>query len=175
MGKEKKKQLGVLGLVIALVVVLFGSVLFVGAASGWFDSTTVTLDAEYMCGEDCDGELMDISAAEYEELVAAKKSFVVFVDQGGCTTADRLREYVQDYAREAGIKVYRMMFSEVKESSLSEAVHYYPSLAIVSRGNVVAALRADTQSCFELMPLYLRAPSADRNRKLMEAAAHEQP
>ena len=150
MGAEKKKQMGVLGLVIALVVVLFGGVLFVGAASGWFDSAEVVLDAEYRCEGECDGEFLEgaggsgLTAAEYEELVAAGKSFIVFVDQGGCTTADRLRGYVQDSAREAGVKVYRMMFSEVKESSLHEFVKYYPSVVVVSRGKVVGYLKADS-------------------------------
>lgn len=140
MGAEKKKQVGVLGLVIALVVVLFGSVLFVGAASGWFDDAKVTLDAEYY-GEF--GDFMELDAAGYEALVAEKKSFVVFVDQGGCTTADRLRGYVSEWASTAGVRVYRMMFSEVKESSLHEYVKYYPSFAVVSRGAVAGFLRAD--------------------------------
>ena len=141
MSKEKKQQLGVLGLVVALIVVLFGGVLFVGAASGWFDDPKVKLDAEYYA----DGaEFMELTAGEYEGLVGAKKSFVVFVDQDGCTTADRLREYVTRYMTETGILTYRMMFAEVKESSLHEQVKYYPSVAIVSRGRVVAYLRADS-------------------------------
>lgn len=141
MSKDKKQQLGVLGLVVALVVVLLGGVLFVGAASGWFDDSKVKLDAEYYA----DGaEFMELTAGEYEGLVEAKKSFVVFVDQGGCTTADRLREYVTQYMAETGILAYKMMFEEVKESSLHERVKYYPSVAVVSRGKVVAYLRADS-------------------------------
>lgn len=140
MSKDKKRQLGVLGLVVALVVVLFGGVLFVGAASGWFDDLKVKLDAEYYA----DGaEFMELTAGEYEGLVEAKKSFVVFVDQDGCTTADRLREYVTRYMTETGILVYRMMFAEVKESSLHEKVKYYPSVVVVSKGKIVAYLRAD--------------------------------
>ena len=65
------------------------------------------------------------------------------VDQSGCTTADRLREYVTRYMTETGILVYRMMFAEVKESSLHEKVKYYPSVAVVSKGKIVAYLRAD--------------------------------
>lgn len=147
MGAEKKKQMGVLGLVVALVVVLFGGVLFVGAVSGWFDgSVHVKLDAEYLCGEECNEEFMELDANGYEELVHAGKSFIVFVDQDGCTTADRLREYVLDWANEAKVRVYRMMFSEVKESSLHEFVHYYPSVALISRGKVVGALQADSDA-----------------------------
>lgn len=143
MSAEKKKQAGVLGLIVALVVVLLGGVLFVGAASGWFDDTKAVLDAEYICGDNCDGELMNLGAAGYEELIQEKKSFVVMVDQEGCTTADKLRGFAVDYAKEAGIRVYRMIFSEVKETSLGNAVKYYPSMVVVSRGKVIGALRAD--------------------------------
>ena len=143
MGKKRKP--GALGLVIALVVVVFGGVLFMGAVSGWFSDNKVVLDEEYYCSESCEGEdFMSLTISEYEELIKEKKSFLVFIDQGGCTTADRLREYVSNYALEHGLKVYRMMFSEVKESSLHDQVKYYPSVAMVSRGNVISYLRADS-------------------------------
>lgn len=146
MSAEKKKQMGVLGLIVALVLVLFGGVLFVGAASGWFDDIRVTLDTEYVCEDGCDENMIDLDVAGYEELIKAKKSFIVFVDQTGCTTADKLRGFAQDYAKEKGIKMYRMMFEQVKESSLHNAVHYYPSVALVSKGKVVGALQADSDA-----------------------------
>ena len=137
----KKKQRNVIWLVLTLVVVVAGGVLFVGAVNGWFGGQKVILDAEYY---NTQSGFTDLTAQEYEALVGAKKSFVVFVDQGGCATADRLREYVGRYMEEAGVSVYRMMFAEVKESSLHEFVKYYPSVVIVSRGQVVAYLRADS-------------------------------
>ena len=137
----KKKNRKILPLVMALIVVVLGSILFVGAASGWFDNHKVKLDAEYYA----DGaEFMELTAGEYEGLVEAKKSFVVMVDQSGCTTADRLREYVTRYMTETGILVYRMMFVEVRESSLHEKVKYYPSVAVVEKGVVRGYLRADS-------------------------------
>ena len=144
MSAEKKKQRNVLGLVVALVVVLLGGVLFVGAVSGWFSNDMVMLDEEYYCGENCDGEMAELSGAKYEQLVADGKSFVVFIDQSGCTTADRLKEYMKDYALEAGVKVYRMMFADARETSLHEYVKYYPSVVVVSKGKVTAWLRADS-------------------------------
>ena len=140
MSAEKKKQMGVLGLIVALVVVLIVGVLFVGAVSGWFDDPKVALDVEYK-GE-FDG-YKDLSATEYDELVAAKKSFVVFVDQNECVTADKLRSYVEEWAHEKGVKVYRMMFADMKESGLHESVKYYPSFVVVSKGKPTAWLRAD--------------------------------
>lgn len=148
---DKNKNGGVLGLIVALVVVLIGGVVFVGAVSGWFDDPKITLDSEYY-GEGA--EFMELTAGEYEGLVGAKKSFLVFVDQGGCTTADRLREYVTQYMTETGILVYRMMFAEVKESSLHSEVKYYPSVAVISKGKVVGYLRADADEDAEAYNSY---------------------
>ena len=148
---DKNKHGGVLGLIVALVVVLIGGVVFVGAVSGWFDDPKITLDSEYY-GEGA--EFMELTAGEYEGLVGAKKSFLVFVDQGGCTTADRLREYVTQYMTETGILVYRMMFAEVKESSLHSEVKYYPSVAVISKGKVVGYLRADADEDAEAYNSY---------------------
>lgn len=144
MDTKKKSELKIWQLVLLLLIVVGGTILFVGATSGWFSGGKVVLDTEYYCGENCDGEMMELSRAEYEDLVKEGKSFVVFIDQSGCTTADRLRGYVADYAREAGIKVYRMMFSEARETSLHDYVKYYPSVAVVSHGKVVTWLRADS-------------------------------
>lgn len=145
MSAEKKKQKKVLGLVVGLVVVLFGGLLFMGAVSGWFDNPKAELDDEYICANECDEDrIMDISAEEYEELIKKHKSFVILIDQGGCTTADRLRGYIDNYAKEAGIKVYRIMFDRMKESSLHEYVKYYPSVAVISKGRVIGYLRADS-------------------------------
>ena len=47
MSAEKKKQMGVLGLIICLLVTLIGSLLFVGAVSGWFDEPKVIIGEEY--------------------------------------------------------------------------------------------------------------------------------
>lgn len=141
MSKDKKKQMGVLGLIIVLIAVLVGGVLFVGAVSGWFDDPKVVLETEYYKSDQTG--FLELSKSKYEELIQSKKSFVVFIDQGGCTTADRLREYMQDYMEEKGILVYRMMFNDMKETSLHDQVKYYPSVAIVDEGSVRGYLRAD--------------------------------
>ena len=153
MSAEKKKQLGVLGLIVGLVVVLFGSLLFVGAVAGWFDDPKVVISEEDRCTEDCD-KFVELDAAGYEDLVKARKSFVVLVDQDGCTTADRLRGYASDWAAETGVRVYRIMFSEVKESSLHDLVKYYPSFVVVDKGVVRGYLRADSDEDAEMYNNY---------------------
>ena len=76
------------------------------------------------------------------------------VDQSGCTTADRLREYVTRYMTETGILVYKMMFEQVKESSLHDQVKYYPSVVVVDKGVVRAYLRADSDEDAEVYNNY---------------------
>lgn len=149
MSAEKKKQLSVLGLIVALIVVLVGSLVFVGAVAGWFDDAKVVVSEEYRCDGGCD-ELAELSADGYEELVKARKSFVVLVDQDGCTTAERLKGYVKEWANGAGVKVQRMMFADMKGTSLHEYVKYYPSVVVVDEGRVRAWLRADSDEDAEM-------------------------
>lgn len=136
------KRLKIWQLIVLLVIVVGASIVFVGAAAGWFSAPRVKLDSEYICNN-CSSNFLELSGELYAELIEEKKSFVVFVDQSGCTTADRLREYVKQYAKEHGFRVYRMMFSVTMETSLHESVKFYPSVALISEGKVVAWLRAD--------------------------------
>ncbi len=141
MAKRKNQKKSVLGLVLALIAVVFGSLLFVMAVGGWFDGGKIVIDEEYRSDK---AEYMELSKDTYEDLINNKKSFVILVDQGGCTTADRLRGFVEDFMNEAGVKVYRMMFSEMKESSLHSHVKYYPSVVLIDKGKVRTFLRADS-------------------------------
>ena len=136
----KKKRLKTPVLVVLLIAIIAGGVLFVGAVAGWFGDTAVMLDEEYECkDEQCDlVELVNV-----QELLDEKKSFVVFIDQNGCKTADRLREFVTDYVKEEKVSIYKMMFSEMKKTVLNDYIKYYPSIAIIERGEVKYFLRAD--------------------------------
>ena len=140
---EEKKRSEIIKLIVALVAVVVGTVLFVGAVSGWFSGPKMVLDQEYICEEGDCGELMNIVWDEYENLISDEGSFVLFIEQDGCTTADRLRGYVQDWAVEVGARVYRITFEDMKKTSLHEKVKYYPSVALISDGEVIGYLRAD--------------------------------
>lgn len=149
--KPRSKSPNIAVLIIALIIVLLGGVLFVGAVSGWFGETKVTLDSEYYTDTP---ELIDITASQYDELIANQKSFLLFVDQGGCTTADRLRGYAKDYAAKNGINIYRIMFSSIKDLSLHDYIKFYPSMAVVEKGKVRTYLRADSDAAAEMYNNY---------------------
>ena len=139
----KSKKLTILVLLLGLIAITIGGVLFVGATAGWFQSK-VSFDKEYLCGNECDREFISLSADEYNELVQQKKSFVMLVDQSGCTTADRLREFALDWANTYGAKVFRISFGAMKSTSLYDSVKYYPSVVVFSKGKPVKWLRADS-------------------------------
>lgn len=137
------KNLKVWQLVVGLLLVVLGLVMFILAVSGVFSSPKAEISAEYLCGESCDGEYMELSSSEYDNLIDERKSFVVLVDQDGCTTADRLEGFVRDFAISRGLKIFKMMFSDMKNTSLHDFVKYYPSVAVISNGKVIGWLRAD--------------------------------
>lgn len=143
--KNKKQCRQIAGLIITLMVVLVGGVVFMGAVSGWFGGPKVAIDDEYYCeGEGCAGNFIDLTIEEFNNLVGAKKSFVIFVDKNGCTTADKMRGFITDTMKEKGMKIFRMDWEDMKETSVYELVKYYPSVVIVSKGKVFKFLRADS-------------------------------
>ena len=91
------------------------------------------------------GELISISVASFEKMSAERRSFLVLIDQAGCRTADELKGYLRNFLESKGWFGYRMMFSEVKETTLSEYIKYYPSVVVIKNGEVFAYLKADAE------------------------------
>ena len=93
------------------------------------------------------GEAVGIKAGQYDAMTAEGRSFLLLVDQEGCTTGTRLAEYLARFvasdARESGGYYYRLMFDELKKTGLYSEVKYYPSVVVVREGAPVAWLRAD--------------------------------
>ena len=146
--KEKKKLPKWVHIVLlsgALVAIVAESIIFAGSLAGWFEEVPkVEISSEYSCSASEAEEFINLTPEDYENLVGEEKSFVIFVDQDGCTTADGLRERIIEYAKANGIKINRIMFSDMKETSLGDKIKYYPSVAIVSEGEPVVWLRSDS-------------------------------
>ena len=88
-------------------------------------------------------EFTDISGEEYESLIERKKSFLVFVDQDSCITADGLERITKEIMSEKNLSVYRIMFKDARETSMHENVRFYPSFVIVGGGEIKSWLKAD--------------------------------
>lgn len=94
-------------------------------------------------------EFININGEEYEKLLTEKKSFLVFVDQDGCITARGLEKIAKEISKEKNLKIYHIMFSDAKNTTMHDSVKYYPSFAIVKQGNIVSWLKADADEDVE--------------------------
>ena len=137
--KRKVKAKWLWALCVAAVVMVM--ILLVGALRGWFGEQKIKLDAGFY---HTNKGFMDLDADGYKLLTEEQSSFVVFVDQLGCTTADRLRDYMEKYMEQNEIAVYKIMFEKMKDTALHDYVKYYPSVAIIEKGKVKTYLRADS-------------------------------
>ncbi len=143
--KANKRSKIMLGLGAGVIVIIIATFT---VTKVWLGEAKVTVDTEFLCNEtSCETKTIDKS--EFEQLAAQKKSFLLFVDQGGCTTADTLREFIAEYAEESVIRFYRMMFSDMKETILHEQIKYDPSIAIIDKGKAKAWLKADSNEDVE--------------------------
>ena len=97
------------------------------------------LDDEYYATS----EAITITKSDYEQLITNKKTFIVMIDKPGCTTTQAMREYMSNFPADMQFKYYRMMWQEVKNSSLHNFVKFTPSVAIINNGEVKVWLQAD--------------------------------
>lgn len=148
---QKRKKLPVWALVLLLFAIIGGTTLFICAVAGIFGPQKVSLSPEYYAEDSSltlsDGIFLELLTPErLAELENSDKTFAVFVDQTDCINADRLRGFLTDYTSETGLKIYRIMFSDLKNTDLNGQVKYYPSVAIISNGKLIAWLNANSDA-----------------------------
>ena len=134
MAKKKKILIGALCGLAFLGIGITGLVIALN-----YEPSTFRLDDEYY-GE---SEMIELYKDEYEKLIAEQKTFVVMIDKVGCKTTETMRDNMASFPDDLKFKYYRMMWSEVRESSLHEYVKFTPSVAIIYKGKVKAWLQAD--------------------------------
>lgn len=129
----KKRQLfGLVMGVIAAILLLSVTILI-------FRDSRVVLSAEYRG----DGGVGTITIDELRTMTEEKKSFLLFVSQPECKTAEKLREILQELISEYPIQIFEVSFSELKESGLANEVRFYPSLIVYRQGKVADFLDAN--------------------------------
>lgn len=89
-------------------------------------------------------EFIDIKKDDFSKLISEKKSFLLFIDQTACITADGLRDIAVRLSEEKSLKIYHIMWQEARDTTLHEKIRYYPSFAVIREGNLVDWLDADS-------------------------------
>ena len=126
-----------------ILVPLLISAVFIGAGLGLYH--VATFQAPVKLDDNVYGEFeaIDISKDQYETMIKEKKSFAVLVDSPTCVRSKKIEQMMNNMDEKYHFKYYRMMWADVKQTSLFNYVKFLPSLAVINKGHVRAWLKAD--------------------------------
>ena len=89
-------------------------------------------------------EFIEIGTSDLEKLMDDKESFALFVYQPACVTSADFEQVLYDFITNNNIKIYKIAFSDIKDTKLSESIKYYPSFAIFNKGIMIDYLDANS-------------------------------
>lgn len=133
-----KKQTTTIIILTAILFVIASITIGVGISRGWFNGEKAVIDSEYFGSS----ELRTINTDQYNQLINDKKSFLIITYQPGCT-ADLL-SFIKKFSEEKNISFNYYVWSALRESPLHNNIKHPPSVAVISKGEVVAYLKADS-------------------------------
>ena len=142
---KNRKFWQIFTLSLAAIAVIAGGVLFVGAASGWFDNSEpvkVTLSSEYQ--NSAAPTMLTVDTDEFNALIDEQKSFLGITYLPGCTA--NILTYLKDYATARQLNYIYYPWSLLRDTWLHDSIKYTPSVFIISNGKLVAFLAADSDA-----------------------------
>ena len=167
MKKEEKrkynKKIILIAIITLVALTLFGYIFYKvlgGTREKLEVEETIVLDAEY---KNTDGNQIEIAKKVeedevvpfFENLVASKKSFVLYVSLPICNgDAAKFKEYVLDFQRKNHVSFYYLTSDYVKDTSLYKTVKYFPSVITYKDGKIVNYLHYDSDEDKEFYKSY---------------------
>lgn len=101
-----------------------------------FKEETFYLDDEYYGNN----SLIEIDSNELKTLEESKKSFIVFIYQPFCSTPHSFSDNIVEFLDTYQISFHKILFSEIKDTSITNYIKYCPSVVIYHKGKIVAYL-----------------------------------
>lgn len=89
------------------------------------------------------GELVEITASEFDELVAQKKSFVVVLHMVICPAEFPVTNSAKQLAHDEKMTIYSLVEEEFRQTFLAQKIKYLPSVALIREGELVDFLDAE--------------------------------
>lgn len=90
-----------------------------------------------------DNAVNEIGIDEINKLIDNKDSFVVFVYQPMCIASSDFESVLNDFFLSKKISIYKIAFSDIKDTKIGEKIKYYPSFIIYNKGKIVDFLESD--------------------------------
>lgn len=97
------------------------------------------LDSNYY-GTD---SIKEIGIDELNRLIDNKKSFAIFIYQPKCITSFDFENVLNEFIEEEKISIYKIAFSDIKDTKIGKSIKYYPSFIVYNKGRMVDFLRAN--------------------------------
>lgn len=85
----------------------------------------------------------ELTAAEFEELVAEKRSFIVVVHMMLCPAELPLKDVAKRLAQEEKLRIYFLNEHEFEQTKLKDEIKYLPTAVVIRDGKVVKFLDAE--------------------------------
>lgn len=89
-------------------------------------------------------QFVDITSADLNNLIKEKESFALFVYQPACVTSADFEQVLYDFMETNNIQIYKISFSDLKETEIKNTIKYYPSFAVFNKGKMVDYLDANS-------------------------------
>lgn len=90
------------------------------------------------------GELKEISAEKFSELITERQSFVVVAKMTICPAEFPITDVAKRLAHEQGVTILALTETQFRETELAEKIKYLPSAAIYHDGELVDFLDAES-------------------------------
>jgi len=87
--------------------------------------------------------MTEIKIKTLNKLIDNKESFAVFIYQPMCVTSSNFESVLSDFLGDKKISIYKVAFSNIKDTKIGKSVKYYPSFIIYNKGKMVDFLEAD--------------------------------
>lgn len=141
------KKRWLIGGVVILALAMLGTVLIMVLCDDAVEKSGVvekpvekfSLSAE-MYGR---SEVVEITAGEFDQLVAEKKSFVVVLHMVVCPAEFPVTNSAKELAHAEGMVIYSLVEDEFKQIELVREVKYLPSVALIREGELMDYLDAE--------------------------------
>lgn len=89
-------------------------------------------------------DFTEIETEDLQKLIDNKESFALFIYQPACVTSANFEEVLKAFSNITNITIYKIAFSDIKDTNLSKYIKYYPSFAIFNKGSMVSYLDANS-------------------------------
>lgn len=161
--RKKSKKLILIAIATLVALAVFGFVFYKvlgGAGKKLEVEDSIVLDAEY---KNTNGDQIEIAKEVkedevvpfFENLVASKKSFVLYVSLPICSgDTAKFKQYVLDFQKKNHVSFYYLTSDYVKDTSIYETVKYFPSVITYEDGKIVNFLKYDSDSDKEFYKSY---------------------